>query len=143
MKKFGYKNIKQLFVLESLLRNKADDIQMYIDRFEAENQALGVGVGLSEEQQLEIDYALNVLIHTFYNSKDGNFPDFSFQDLLKLKSEKEGLFECMVRKLVRRSPQYDNHDPIGTRLDLVDARSGLNELINLAIKLDRINLKDS
>lgn len=57
-------------------------------------------------------------------------------EALKLQNKKDALFERMVRKLVRRFPQYDNHD-------LVDARSDLNELIDLAIELDRINLKDS
>lgn len=85
---FNYENLTQLHVLESILRLKADDVLMYIDRFKAENDALGVGIGLTEEQQNEINYALSCLIDAFYNSKDGNFADFSLDDFCRRNVER-------------------------------------------------------
>lgn len=104
---FDYENIDQLFILQSYLRQKADDIQMYIDRFDSENSDLGIGRSLTIEQSHEIDYALSSLIHDCFTAKDGNMEDRSFSDFLESKTSY--CLHCNTQYQVFKQNDYDYH----------------------------------
>ena len=104
---FDYENIDELFVLQSYLRQKADDIQMYIDRFDSENRDLGIGRALTGEQSREIDYALSILIHDCFTAKDGNSEDISLSDFLESKTNY--CLHCNTQYQVFKQNDCDYH----------------------------------
>lgn len=105
---FNYENIDELFVLQSYLRHKADDIQMYIERFDSENKKLGIyGLSLTGEQSREIDYALSILIHNCFTAKDGNPTDISLSDFLESKTNY--CLHCNTQYQVFKQDDCDYH----------------------------------